>query len=746
MSPDSDAEVKLKWDDGSESGYVKAVRVEPLTSSEKAQMRSGGAALTNDAGAPVKPGRDADSWHTFYCGSRGDIHGSDGYCGPDNGPQCASCKRLQAVPIQWCVKGAFGKQGSKVGEVLMDPDSDADVKVRWSDGTESGYIKAVALAEASTGDQRSAADWCSEGVRGKYEGNVGTLTMSPDSQAQVKLKWDDDAAQKVKQERLAAAAPPPGPGKGRAEQERLAREKAERERLAAEKAEEERLATEKIDPVDWCRKGAFAKQGSQVGQVLDDPDSDAEVQVRWSDGTLSSAFIAAAALSQASSEDQLRAAAWCKNGVGGKYQRRIGKLTTSPNSDVEVKLRWDDDGSESEYVKAVCVHPLWNFRASVAAGTELWMHADALLQSSWAKTEDYEFGRLTEVREIFTPTLLARYDEYKQSLPTVAGIENGNEQLLFHGCASAVIDSIAEKGLLRAYQTTATGSWQRFGPGFYFALQASKSHEYPIADMQGLPPGVHSRKMILCKVAKGNVLKTSVNMDQLPGAPQGYHSVHGVAQPGGPLNYDELVVYDEAAILPFAVVTYEFTKQSAQIATDGTEEQAGGGSSAAEDDAANCVAAHKAKQERLAAAAKAEEARLAAAAAKRAKDETAATAAEVSVADQRSAADWCSEGSVSGYVMAVRVHPLTSSENERLAAEKEEKRRQHQVRRETVSFFSVWLYYAKFLKSRCSYTCACFLLAYWLQALQLELEGMNVKALRERAAHGGCSSESAATQ
>eukprot|EP01043_Picozoa_sp_COSAG02_P010064 COSAG02_NODE_348_length_24081_cov_19.231007_10_plen_641_part_00 len=36
--------------------------------------------------------------------------------------------------------------------------------------------------------------------------------------------------------------------------------------------------------------------------------------------------------------------------------------------------------------------------------------------------------------------------------------------------------------------------------------------------------------------------------------------MHGVATPDGPLNFDELVVYDERAILPYAIVTYEYEK------------------------------------------------------------------------------------------------------------------------------------------------------------------------------------------
>ena len=106
-------------------------------------------------------------------------------------------------------------------------------------------------------------------------------------------------------------------------------------------------------------------------------------------------------------------------------------------------------------------------------------------------------------------------------------------------------------------------------------MQASKSHEYPVGEMQALGAGKHIRKMILCKVAPGNELKTSSNMDGLTGgAPEGYNSVHGVATEGGPLNYDELVVYAEEAILPYAVVTYEFTKHGPAGASTVSEEGA----------------------------------------------------------------------------------------------------------------------------------------------------------------------------
>ena len=37
--------------------------------------------------------------------------------------------------------------------------------------------------------------------------------------------------------------------------------------------------------------------------------------------------------------------------------------------------------------------------------------------------------------------------------------------------------------------------------------------------------------------------------------------MHGEAQKGGPLNYDELVVFKEDAILPYVVVEYTFEKK-----------------------------------------------------------------------------------------------------------------------------------------------------------------------------------------
>ena len=80
--------------------------------------------------------------------------------------------------------------------------------------------------------------------------------------------------------------------------------------------------------------------------------------------------------------------------------------------------------------------------------------------------------------------------------------------------------------------------------------------------MRKLRRGKHTRKMLLCKVARGKVYKTAQNMDTLQGAaPPGHDSVHGEATSGGALNYDELVVFKEEAILPYLVVEYRFDKK-----------------------------------------------------------------------------------------------------------------------------------------------------------------------------------------
>ncbi len=202
-------------------------------------------------------------------------------------------------------------------------------------------------------------------------------------------------------------------------------------------------------------------------------------------------------------------------------------------------------------------------------GSPTYNLAQSLLMNTWVKKEAYELKDVIKVHEISNPRLQDKYNDYKNSISPPQkpdGVANGNELQVFHGCTEGAMDihnpdSIVQTGFLKKYWKTSAGDWQRFGPGFYFGQQASKSHEYPLPEMRALRYGAHKRSMLLCKVARGRAFRTQENMDTLQGrAPEGYDSVHGDAREAGDLNYDEIVVYHEAAVLPFAIVEYTFNK------------------------------------------------------------------------------------------------------------------------------------------------------------------------------------------
>ena len=77
--------------------------------------------------------------------------------------------------------------------------------------------------------------------------------------------------------------------------------------------------------------------------------------------------------------------------------------------------------------------------------------------------------------------------------------------------------------------------------------------------MQRVPVGKnHERSMLLCKVLTGREWETDVDHPDLKGPPDGFDSVHG--RVGRRLNFAEVVVYNEAAVLPYAVVKYTYDK------------------------------------------------------------------------------------------------------------------------------------------------------------------------------------------
>mmetsp|Transcript_48974 Transcript_48974/g.116463 ORF Transcript_48974/g.116463 Transcript_48974/m.116463 type:complete len:471 (+) Transcript_48974:84-1496(+) len=79
---------------GYPSGVVQGIVVPPHQHQQPQQVQA--VPVTNDEGAHVQLGADG---RTHYCGrhlGKAAIPGSDGRCGPTNGPQCQSCRRLQS--------------------------------------------------------------------------------------------------------------------------------------------------------------------------------------------------------------------------------------------------------------------------------------------------------------------------------------------------------------------------------------------------------------------------------------------------------------------------------------------------------------------------------------------------------------------------------------------------------------------------------------------------------------------------
>ena len=111
------------------------------------------------------------------------------------------------------------------------------------------------------------------------------------------------------------------------------------------------------------------------------------------------------------------------------------------------------------------------------------------------------------------------------------------------------------------------GRFQRYGAGIYCSSVSSKANDYvkcslpdysyPAASHKSGAGAGHKslcKVMIVSKVLVGHVYPSSQNITNLTAPPAGYDSVRGV--PGPVLNYDEVIVYDDAAILPCYIILY----------------------------------------------------------------------------------------------------------------------------------------------------------------------------------------------
>lgn len=92
--------------------------------------------------------------------------------------------------------------------------------------------------------------------------------------------------------------------------------------------------------------------------------------------------------------------------------------------------------------------------------------------------------------------------------------------------------------------------FQRFGRGIYLAPNSSKCHDYTQGN-----PFFNVRAQLLCLVACGAKYELLYDNTSLSAPPDQHHSVYGKS--GGSLNYDEIVVFDTAAVMPQFIVVYK---------------------------------------------------------------------------------------------------------------------------------------------------------------------------------------------
>ncbi|KAF9479970.1 ADP-ribosylation, partial [Pholiota conissans] len=168
------------------------------------------------------------------------------------------------------------------------------------------------------------------------------------------------------------------------------------------------------------------------------------------------------------------------------------------------------------------------------------------------------------------PASLAAYNAYKDDVETrgqfaSSGRSEGNENRRWHGTRR--VCNLGDKGhtqfcaatncslcciIRTSYDISLWGKktgWGRFGKGIYTSSTSSKSNDYSQNDCKS-----NLKAILLNKVVVGKGCKLLQDNTSLTAPPAGFDSV--LAERGGSLNYDELVVYSNDAIRPSFLVMY----------------------------------------------------------------------------------------------------------------------------------------------------------------------------------------------
>jgi len=162
-------------------------------------------------------------------------------------------------------------------------------------------------------------------------------------------------------------------------------------------------------------------------------------------------------------------------------------------------------------------------------------------------------------------SVLKRFTKYQRKMQGKTGILDGNTWRCFHGTARkcSLGDDSSKTALCylrscnlcriikRSFELSRAGkntNFKRFGAGIYTTATSSKANDYSTSTASPW------KAMLLNDIVMGNPIELEYTDTSLTEPPGHYDSV--VGEPGGDLNYDETVVYNEDAICPSFLIIY----------------------------------------------------------------------------------------------------------------------------------------------------------------------------------------------
>jgi len=158
-----------------------------------------------------------------------------------------------------------------------------------------------------------------------------------------------------------------------------------------------------------------------------------------------------------------------------------------------------------------------------------------------------------------------KFYNYQLRVAIRTGIPGGNTRRRFHGTVREcrLGDTSTAQGLClldtcnlcriiqNSFEIARVGertNFGRFGAGIYTSATSSKANDYTARHASP------NKAMLLNYVVMGRAIKLTRTNQRLTQPPHGFDSVIG--EPGGGLNYDESVVYNNDAILPAFLIVY----------------------------------------------------------------------------------------------------------------------------------------------------------------------------------------------